>query len=104
MNLIGETQHPEKFVPLCIKKILRDEKVIIHGINDGAGQWTIGARKWIHARNQADALLYLLKLQVKEGTTRAAAGTRTEKPFISPEKSAAILKSPSSSPRPSIKS
>ncbi|HEU4413653.1 MAG TPA: NAD-dependent epimerase/dehydratase family protein [Candidatus Angelobacter sp.] len=75
MNLIGETQHPEKFVPLCIKKILRDEKVIIHGINDGAGRWTIGARKWIHARNQADALLYLLKLQAKEGTTRAAAGS-----------------------------
>jgi len=57
MNLIGERQHPEKFVPMCTRKVLRGEKVIIHGKRDAAGQWTIGARKWIHARNQSDALL-----------------------------------------------
>lgn len=75
MNLIGERQHPEKFVPMCIRKILRGEKVIIHGRRDAAGQWTIGERKWIHARNQADALLFLLKLQQKEGISRTAQGS-----------------------------
>jgi len=75
MNLIGERQHPEKFVPMCIRKILRGEKVIIHGKRDAQGNWTIGERKWIHARNQADALLFLLKLQLKEAVPRAAEGS-----------------------------
>ena len=65
MNLMGERQHPEKFLPMSIRKILRGEKVIIHGKKNGDGTWTIGSRKWIHARNQADALLFLLRLQQK---------------------------------------
>ena len=75
MNLIGERQHAEKFVPLCTRKVLRGEKVVIHGKRDGAGNWTVGARKWIHARNQADALLFLLNLQRKEGISRTAQGS-----------------------------
>jgi dTDP-glucose 4,6-dehydratase len=78
MNLIGEMQHPEKFVPLCTKKVLHDEKVIIHGKLDASGKWTIGARKWIHARNQADALLFLLKLQAKEGLRSGCGSTHGE--------------------------
>src|SRR5260221_604836 len=75
MNLIGERQHAEKFLPMCTRKVLRGEKVVIHGKLDGAGNWTIGARKWIHARNQADALLFLLRLQLKEGISRTAQGS-----------------------------
>jgi dTDP-D-glucose 4,6-dehydratase len=60
---------------MCIRKVLQGEKVIIHGKRDAAGKWTIGERRWIHARNQADALLFLLKLQQKEGISRTAAGT-----------------------------
>ncbi len=57
MNLFGEMQHPEKFIPMCIRKIRDGEVVTIHGTPDGKS----GSRKWLHARNQADALLFLLK-------------------------------------------
>ena len=30
MNVFGERQHPEKFIPMCIKKIRDGEKVTIH--------------------------------------------------------------------------
>lgn len=55
MNIFGERQHPEKFIPMCIRKILVGETVTIHG-----NRQQIGSRKWLHARNQADALLFLL--------------------------------------------
>lgn len=55
MNNFGERQHPEKFVPKIIRHVLKEEKVIIHGTPDN-----IGSRHWLHARNHADALLFLL--------------------------------------------
>jgi len=55
-NIFGERQHPEKFVPLCIKKILKGEKILIHGDSNKPGQ-----RFWIHARNVCAALLFLTK-------------------------------------------
>ncbi len=57
MNLIGERQHPEKFVPMTLGKVLRGEEVTLHGTTKGR----LCSRKWIHARNQADALLWLLR-------------------------------------------
>jgi dTDP-glucose 4,6-dehydratase len=60
MNMFGERQHPEKCVPLMIKKILRGEPVPIHGIETEL-QWISGTRHWLHARNQANALQFLLK-------------------------------------------
>src|SRR5262249_46778117 len=59
MNLIGERQHPEKFVPMVMRRVLRDELITIHGSPTGIS----GSRKWLHCRNQADALLFLLKAQ-----------------------------------------
>jgi dTDP-glucose 4,6-dehydratase len=59
MNIIGEMQDPEKYVPMTIKKILNEEEVIIHGSADGK---TIGSRYYLHARNQADGLLHVLKM------------------------------------------
>lgn len=56
MNIIGERQDIRKFVPMTIKKIIHDEEVVIHGTPDN-----IGSRYYLHARNQADGLLYLLK-------------------------------------------
>ena len=56
MNIIGEMQDPEKFVPMVIKKIFDAEVIGIHGSLDGQ----IGSRFYLHARNQADALLFLL--------------------------------------------
>ena len=59
MNLFGERQHPEKFIPNTIKKVLAGEKVIIYASKDGKP----GTRSYIHCRNMADALLYLLRLK-----------------------------------------
>jgi len=56
MNLIGERQDCEKFIPLLIGKIYNNERVIIHGNKD-----YIGKRFYLHARNQADAQLFLLQ-------------------------------------------
>lgn len=57
MNVFGERQHPEKFIPMCIKKILAGEKILIHA--DKTCQIP-GSRFWIHARNVADAICYIL--------------------------------------------
>jgi len=56
MNLIGERQDPEKFVPMVMKKVLAGEEMVIHGTPDN-----IGSRFYIHCRNQADGLLFILK-------------------------------------------
>jgi dTDP-glucose 4,6-dehydratase len=56
VNLFGEMQDCEKFVPMLIRKIMLGEKVTIHGLPDN-----VGKRKYLHARNQADALLYILQ-------------------------------------------
>ena len=59
MNIIGETQDPEKYIPMTIKKIVKGETVMIHGSPDGN---TIGSRFYLHARNQADGLLHVATL------------------------------------------
>jgi dTDP-glucose 4,6-dehydratase len=64
MNMFGEKQNPEKCVPLMIKKILGGRTVEIHGVQETFEQgcaWTPGSRHWLHARNQANALCFLLE-------------------------------------------
>jgi len=56
MNVFGERQDTEKFLAKCISKIAKDDIITIHGNKD-----YIGSRYYIHARNVADALLYILK-------------------------------------------
>jgi dTDP-glucose 4,6-dehydratase len=75
MNIIGERQDPEKFVPKTIKKLLSGEKMPVHGqVVDG--KWVSGSRFYLHARNQADALTYIIKhasshkLKKSEGVPR----------------------------------
>lgn len=58
MNAFGERQHVEKFIPLCIKKVLNDEKVFIHSYPDKKRS---GTRFYIHARNISNAVLFLIK-------------------------------------------
>lgn len=57
MNVFGERQHYEKFIPKVIRKIMAGEEVIIHGNKDKTKS---GTRFWIHARNVAGAILFLL--------------------------------------------
>jgi len=58
MNVFGEKQHPEKFIPLVIKKVLAGEKVLIHADKTKTKS---GSRAWIHARNVCSALLFLVE-------------------------------------------
>jgi dTDP-glucose 4,6-dehydratase len=56
MNMIGERQDIEKFIPMVISKVMAGQKVTIHGT-----EGNIGTRHYLHARNLADAMLFILK-------------------------------------------
>lgn len=56
MNLFGETQDSEKYTAQLIKKIYNDEVVTVHG-----SEGNVGSRFYLHARNGADAVLFILK-------------------------------------------
>ena len=58
MNLFGERQHPEKFIPNTIRKVLDGQTVYIHS---DASRTRAGSRYYLHARNAADAILYLME-------------------------------------------
>lgn len=55
MNIIGEMQDPEKFVPMIMRKLQAGEPVPVHCAPDGKP----GSRFYLHARNLADAWLWL---------------------------------------------
>ena len=57
MNAFGEKQHIEKFIPKVIKKILNNETVFIHSYPD---KQLSGTRFYIHARNIAAGVFFLL--------------------------------------------
>jgi len=58
MNCFGERQHPEKFIPMIIKKVLKGERVTIHS---NAEKTKAGSRFYIHCRNVASALTFLME-------------------------------------------
>lgn len=58
MNVFGERQHPEKFIPLCIKNSYTGGKITIHA-NKSLTQ--AGSRYYIHAKNVCNAVDFLLK-------------------------------------------
>lgn len=58
MNIIGEMQDPEKLVPKIIQCAVKGETMPVFANKDKSAA---GTRKYLHARNQADALLFILK-------------------------------------------
>jgi dTDP-glucose 4,6-dehydratase len=56
MNNFGERQDAEKYVSKVINAVIKGEEVTVHG-----KPGYIGSRYYLHARNHADALLYILK-------------------------------------------
>lgn len=64
MNNFGERQHIEKFIPQTMYKIMHDQPVPLHcrwNKDTGSGlPQDVSSRCWLHARNHADALLFLL--------------------------------------------
>jgi dTDP-glucose 4,6-dehydratase len=59
MNVFGQRQHPEKYIPMCIRKVNDGDKITIHS---DSTRTIPGSRYYIHAADVADAMLFLLKL------------------------------------------
>lgn len=58
MNVFGQRQHPEKFIPMCIRKARDGEIITIHSDET---KTIPGSRHYIHAEDVADATLFLLE-------------------------------------------
>lgn len=61
MNNFGERQDTEKFVPKTLKALVRGLPVTIHAKMTDKGVVDVSSRCWLHARNHADALLFLFE-------------------------------------------
>jgi len=61
MNVFGERQNVEKYIPMVIKKVRDNEKVTVHANKE---KTIAGSRHYIHAKDVADALLFLLKYDI----------------------------------------
>jgi dTDP-glucose 4,6-dehydratase len=57
MNVFGERQHPEKFIPMVIQKTCDGETVTIHS---DPSKTIPGSRHYIHAKDVADGLMFIL--------------------------------------------
>ena len=57
MNVFGERQHPEKFIPMCIKKIRDGQTVTIHSDKT---KKIPGSRHYIHAEDVAEAIYFII--------------------------------------------
>ena len=60
MNVFGERQHPEKFIPATIQKVRDGETVVIHA---DPSRTVAGSRMYIHARDVAEGLMFILDLE-----------------------------------------
>jgi len=58
MNVFGERQHPEKYIPSTIAKARDGGLVTVHANKE---KTKAGSRFYIHARNVADGLMHMLK-------------------------------------------
>lgn len=56
VNMIGEMQHPEKYLPRAMRAILNGKTIDVHRGPDG-----FGSRYYLHARNCADAICWLIE-------------------------------------------
>lgn len=61
MNIFCDNQDWEKFIPICVKKILLDEEVTIHAY---PGATKAGSRFYIHADSVAEAVKFLIEKPV----------------------------------------
>lgn len=59
MNVFGERQHPEKFIPMVIRSVVHGYPVTIHANKD---RTQAGSRFYIHARNVGAALEHIIGL------------------------------------------
>ena len=60
MNVFGERQHPEKFIPMVIQRVRDNQKVFVHSNKE---KTQAGSRHYIHAQDVADGLMFILDLK-----------------------------------------
>lgn len=63
MNVFGPRQHPEKYVPMCIRKVRDGDKIFVHSDKT---KTVPGSRFYIHGSDVADAVYFLLTLNEKQ--------------------------------------
>tara|TARA_B100001287_G_scaffold176806_1_gene149077 strand:+ start:85 stop:1110 length:1026 start_codon:yes stop_codon:yes gene_type:complete len=61
MNVFGERQNPEKYIPMVIKKARDGEVVTVHSNKE---KTVAGSRHYIHAEDVADALMFLFNYNI----------------------------------------
>ena len=61
MNVFGERQNVEKYIPMVIKKVRDNEIVTVHANKE---KTIAGSRHYIHAGDVADALLFLYNYDI----------------------------------------
>jgi dTDP-glucose 4,6-dehydratase len=62
VNMYGEMQDPEKFIPKVVDSVLKGRLVRIHAISE----IEIGSRVYLHAQNNANAILYIIINSIEE--------------------------------------
>ena len=62
MNVFGERQNPEKYIPMVIKKVRDEESVTVHANKE---KTVAGSRHYIHAEDVAEALLFLYRYDIE---------------------------------------
>tara|TARA_Y100001949_G_scaffold76866_1_gene65080 strand:+ start:520 stop:1542 length:1023 start_codon:yes stop_codon:yes gene_type:complete len=62
MNVFGERQNAEKYIPMVIKKVRDNETVTVHANTE---KTIAGSRHYIHAKDVANALLFLFNYDIK---------------------------------------
>ncbi len=78
MNIIGERQDNEKFVPMIIGKLINNEPITVHA-KKVLGNWISGSRHYLHARNHADALRHIIQNREKLSLKYTDSSTSLEK-------------------------
>ena len=61
MNVFGERQHPEKYIPMCIQRVRDGESITIHSNPE---KTEAGTRHYIHAKDVAEGLMFILGLDI----------------------------------------
>lgn len=69
MNIVGEMQDPEKFVPKVMQHVAQGKEMPLHASASGE----MGSRFYLHARNLADAWLFLTKGYIVHNGPEASA-------------------------------
>ena len=59
MNVFGERQLPSKFIPKVVHSVIDGKEVTIHA---DSSKTKPGSRRYIHAKDVADGLLFILSL------------------------------------------